>query len=211
MQYLDFIIYKYLLICCIGKVVSELITYTFGRNKFYQLEFSICILFFLSLALQYPVKIYIFLSYWVHSFLSHSLLVLISFICNTIRFTATICVLFWFPQYPGLFLKFFQTLKFPLWGFPGDAVAENLPANAGDTGSSPGLGRSYMPRSSWAREPQLLSLRVWSLCPATGGAAIVKGPRTAMKSSPRTAMKSGPHLPQLEKALTRKLRDPTQS
>ncbi|KAJ8776048.1 hypothetical protein J1605_015892 [Eschrichtius robustus] len=24
-----------------------------------------------------------------------------------------------------------------------------------------------MPRSSWAREPQLLSLRVWSLCSAT--------------------------------------------
>ena len=41
-----------------------------------------------------------------------------------------------------------------------------------------------MPRSSWAREPQLLSLRVWSLCPATGGAAIEKGPRTAMKSGP---------------------------
>ena len=46
-------------------------------------------------------------------------------------------------------------------GFPGGAVVENLPANAGDTGSSPGLGRSHVPRSSWAREPQLLSLRVW--------------------------------------------------
>ena len=33
-------------------------------------------------------------------------------------------------------------------GFPGGAVAENLPANAGDTGSSPGLGRSHMPRSN---------------------------------------------------------------
>ena len=80
-------------------------------------------------------------------------------------------------------------------GFPGGAVVGNLPADAGDTGSSPGLGGSHMPRSNWAREPQLLSLRVWSLCPATGGAAIVRGPRTAMKSGPRTAMKSGPHLP----------------
>ena len=35
----------------------------------------------------------------------------------------------------------------------------NLPANAGDTGSRPGLGGSHMPRSSWARAPQLLSLR----------------------------------------------------
>ncbi|KAJ8775615.1 hypothetical protein J1605_001335 [Eschrichtius robustus] len=56
-------------------------------------------------------------------------------------------------------------------GFPGGAVVENLPANAGDTGSSPGLGRSHMPRSNWAREPQLLSLRVWSLCSATREAA----------------------------------------
>ena len=45
-------------------------------------------------------------------------------------------------------------------GFPGDAVVGNLPANAGHTGSSPGLGRSHMPQSSWASEPQLLSLRV---------------------------------------------------
>ena len=33
-------------------------------------------------------------------------------------------------------------------GFPGGAVVENLPANAGDTGSSPGRGRSHMPRSN---------------------------------------------------------------
>ena len=52
-------------------------------------------------------------------------------------------------------------------GFPGGAVVENLPANAGDTGSSPGLGRSHMPGSNWAREPQLLSLHIWSLCSAT--------------------------------------------
>ena len=34
-----------------------------------------------------------------------------------------------------------------VWGFPGGAVVENLPANAGVTGSSPGLGRSHVPRS----------------------------------------------------------------
>ena len=49
-------------------------------------------------------------------------------------------------------------------GFPGGAVVGSLPASAGDTGSSPGLGGSHMPRGGWAREPQLLSLRVWSLC-----------------------------------------------
>ena len=55
-----------------------------------------------------------------------------------------------------------------------------------------------MPQSGWAREPQPLSLRVWSLCSTTGEAAIVRGPRTAMKS--------GPRLPQLEKALAQKQR-----
>ena len=75
-------------------------------------------------------------------------------------------------------------------------MVENLPAGAGHMGSSPGLGRSHMPQSGWAREPQLLSLRVWSLCSATGEAAAVRGPRAAMKS--------GPRLPELEKALAQK-------
>ena len=86
-------------------------------------------------------------------------------------------------------------------GFPGGTVVDSLPANAGDTGSSPGLGRSHVPRSSWAREPQLLSLRIWSLCSATREAAIVRGPRTVMKS--------GPRLPRLEKALAQKRRSNT--
>ena len=80
-------------------------------------------------------------------------------------------------------------------------MVESLPANAGDTSSSPGLGRSHMPRSNKAREPQLLSLRVWTLCSATREATIVRGPRTAMKS--------GPCLPQLEKALAQKRRPNT--
>ena len=80
-------------------------------------------------------------------------------------------------------------------------MVENLPADAGDMGSSLGLGRSHVPRSDWAREPQLLSLRIWSLCSATREAAIVRGPRTAMKS--------GPRLPQLEKALAQKRRPNT--
>ena len=81
-------------------------------------------------------------------------------------------------------------------GFPGGTVVESLSADAGDMGSSPGLGISHMPWSNKAREPQLLSLRVWSLCSATREAATVRGPRTAMKSGPRS--------PQLEKALAQK-------
>ena len=94
-----------------------------------------------------------------------------------------------------------KDLKTTLRGFPGGAVVKSLPANAGDMGSSPGLGGSRMPQSGWAREPQLLSLRIWSLCSATREAAIVRGPRTAMKS--------GPRLPQLERALTQKRRPNT--
>ena len=38
--------------------------------------------------------------------------------------------------------------KINIQGFPRGSVVENPPANAGDTGSSPGLGRSHMPRSN---------------------------------------------------------------
>ena len=100
-----------------------------------------------------------------------------------------------FDHYMGECLK----VQWP--GFPGGAVVENPPANAEDAGSSPGLGRSHMPRSGWAREPQLLSLHVWSLCSTTGEAAVVGGLRTAMRS--------GPRLPQLEKALAQKRRPNT--
>ena len=77
-------------------------------------------------------------------------------------------------------------------------MVENLPANAGDTGSSPGLGRSHMLRSNWAHEPQLLSLRVWSLCSATRGRDGERPAHhdeewptlAATRESPRTEMKT---------------------
>ena len=40
------------------------------------------------------------------------------------------------------------TLKEEPGDFPGGTMIKNLPANAGDTGLSPGLGRSHMPRSN---------------------------------------------------------------
>ena len=80
-------------------------------------------------------------------------------------------------------------------------MVESLPANAGDTGSSPGLGRFHMPWSNWACEPQLLSLRIWGLCSTAREAATVTGPRTVMRT--------GPHSPQLEKALAQKQRPST--
>ena len=33
-----------------------------------------------------------------------------------------------------------------VWGFPGGAVVKNSPANAGDMGSIPDLGRFYTPQ-----------------------------------------------------------------
>ena len=42
-------------------------------------------------------------------------------------------------------LKLNQLLKiYFILGFPGDSVVKNQPADAGDTGSVPGLGRSHM-------------------------------------------------------------------
>ena len=99
------------------------------------------------------------------------------------------------------FLQYCIIIKSTDLGFPGGAVVDSLAASAGNTGSSPGLGRSHIPQSNWAREPQLLSLRVWSLCSATRETGIVRGPRTAMKSGPRS--------PQLEKALAQKRRPNT--
>ena len=41
-----------------------------------------------------------------------------------------------------------SVLKKSLQDFPGGPVVKNLPANAGDTGSIPGLGRSHMLQSN---------------------------------------------------------------
>ena len=79
-------------------------------------------------------------------------------------------------------------------GFPGGAVVENLLVNAGDTGSSTGMGRSHMPRSNWAREPQLLSLRVWSLCSGTREATISERPAHRDEEwPPLSAIRESPH------------------
>ena len=42
----------------------------------------------------------------------------------------------------------FKKKRVDILGFPGGAVVKNLPDNAGDTGSSPGPGRSHVPRSN---------------------------------------------------------------
>ena len=58
-----------------------------------------------------------------------------------------------------MFPLFIKYIEIDERDFPGGAVVRNPPANAGDTGSSPGPGRSHMPWNNSARAPQLLSLR----------------------------------------------------
>ena len=38
-----------------------------------------------------------------------------------------------------------EKLEYDCWDFPGGELVKNLPANAGDTDSIPGPGRSHMP------------------------------------------------------------------
>ena len=51
-------------------------------------------------------------------------------------------------QYTEYNLIYLDELKGMHGDFPGGAVVKNPPANAGDMGSSPGPGRSHMPRSN---------------------------------------------------------------
>ena len=107
-----------------------------------------------SLPSLLSIILYIFAIFFVSISFISALMFMISFLPLTLGF---VC------------FSFFSCFRYKnrLFGaFPGGAVVESLPANAGDTGLSPGLGRSHMPQSSWAREPQILSLCVWSLCSA---------------------------------------------
>ena len=58
--------------------------------------------------------------------------------------------------YPSIELLLHFCQKSAGQDFAGGTVVKNPPANAGDTGSIPGPGRSHMPRSNWACAPQLL-------------------------------------------------------
>ena len=94
--------------------------------------------------------------------------------------------------------------------FPGGTVVKNPPANAGDTGSSPGPGRSHRPQINcapqlypcnhnyWVCVPQLLKPMCLEPCSAAREVTTVRRLRISTKSSPC--------LPQLEKARTQQQR-----
>ena len=48
----------------------------------------------------------------------------------------------------ALVVSYLHKEKKEMRDFPGSAMVKNLPANAGDMGSSPGPGRSHMPQSN---------------------------------------------------------------
>ncbi|XP_029088159.1 ankyrin repeat and SOCS box protein 3 isoform X1 [Monodon monoceros] len=79
--------------------------------------------------------------------------------------------------------------KAQFWGFPGGAVVESPPADAGDTGSCPGLGRSHMPRSGCAREPWPQGLRVRSLLLRNGRGHSTERPAYRKKKKESTIFK----------------------
>ena len=76
---------------------------------------------------------------------------------------------------------------------------ESPPVNAGDTGSSPGLGRSHVLQSHSAREPQLPSLCSGAQEPRVLRATL-KGSTLCNKGSPRN-QKPGHHDDRLAAAL----------
>ena len=114
-------------------------------------------------------------------------------------------------------------MKLPIYykrilkAFLGGAVVKNLPANAGDTGSSPGPGRSHMLGRNKACAPQLLSLcsrarepQLLSPCATTTEARVPRAralqrEATSVRSL-CTATKSSPLSPQLQKACAQQQR-----
>ena len=118
------------------------------------------------------------------------------------------------PQQKNLLKK----KKSPSRGFPGGAVVKNLPANTGDTGSSPGPGRSHphateqpspctilLSLCSRAHKPQLVSPHATTTEAHVPRARALQREVTAVRSL-CSATKSSPHLPQLEKACAQQWR-----
>ena len=78
-----------------------------------------------------------------------------TFSCGVRRFQKMLSLWDCVTSYTGHQLNTFRTqrllpseLKLDYMDIPGGAVVKNPPANAGNTGSSPGPGRSHMPQSN---------------------------------------------------------------
>ena len=69
--------------------------------------------------------------------------------------------------------------------FPGGAADSNLPANAGDMGSIPDLGKSYMSVEQLSPCSTATEAALESLCSTTGETSSMRSPHTTTKGSPR--------------------------
>jgi len=65
--------------------------------------------------------------------------------------------------------------------FPGGLVVKNLPANSGDTGSIPDLGRFHVPCGNWAHMPQLLKPIYPRACALQWEATVTRSPSTSTR------------------------------
>ena len=67
---------------------------------------------------------------------------------QTSEVQTTISAVCTWPGYLSSMCLGFLISKVRIRDFPGGTVVKNSPANAGDMGSIPGLGRSHIPRSN---------------------------------------------------------------
>ena len=86
-----------------------------------------------------------------------------------------------------------------LSGFPGGLVVKNLPANAGDMGSTPDLGTFHMPQEYKAHESQLLSPHA-AAAHSTPRACALRREKPLQWEARVPHLESSPHLPQLEES-----------
>ena len=85
--------------------------------------------------------------------------------------------------------------------FPGGPVVKNLPANAEDSSSVPGLGRSQVLRNNWICAPQLLSL-----CSKAHKQQLLSLQSRAHALQQEKPPQREAHTQQLERALTKQWR-----
>ena len=94
--------------------------------------------------------------------------------------------------------------KKPRQGFPGGSVIKNLPANAGDAGFIPDLGRSHKLWSNKAHELQLLNLcsraREPQLLNPCAPELVLCNNRSPCNEVCAPQLESSPHLLQLEQS-----------
>ena len=88
-------------------------------------------------------------------------------------------------------------------GFTGSSVVENLPANAGDTGLIPCLGRSNMPPQDFLWNLSLCAASTEALTP---GACVPQQEKPLQQGAQAPPLVNGVPSPHLEKAHTRQRR-----